>query len=384
MADLSTEAGGGPAVPELFPRAIPTRNTLPPRLKEKRCKSDQLRRAARKALEYSNTIRWHEGDRSMVEPTEALMEVYCASEVEKVMSLLVRSRKAVMHKVALEGGRSRIELTDLGRQFIDLVGPHGGFGSIVAEFPNHAFHPLIELFWKHTVALMWRMPLRLSQDAEVIQQCVDGIRQEASTVAFRKRREKHGKVVRQNTESLLNYIDELFGRWGKLLVIRLDLGYRKAAGISAELAQAHREQLQSYLRTKKFPAVFRGYAWSLESGRSTGPHLHMLLFLDGGQSRQDVMLAKLIGEHWNGVITSGRGRYHNCNADYHPRRGVGLIDHKNAELLKNLKEIVAPYLTKADYYIRTLVEGGRTFGHGQVPAAPARTGRPRNNVQRAA
>ena len=115
-------------------------------------------------------------------------------------------------------------------------------------------------------------------------------------------------------------------------------------------------------------------------GRCAGYHYHWLLFFDGKDSRQDVVLGRAFGEYWQNVVTEKQGRYYNCNADNHHRRGVGMIDHWNTEKMTNLKEFVAPYLTKADYLIRTLVEDGKTFSHGRVPPRKPQTGRPRTRM----
>ncbi|WP_374354210.1 inovirus-type Gp2 protein [Thermomonas sp.] len=348
-------------------------------------KAMQLRRASAQALAYSNTIRWTEDEQARMAFTDATTEAWCAARVESVMSKVVRSDKSVILKVKAAGGGERWIWTPLGREFVDLLGPAGGFGSVKQEFAQHAFNPLIDLFWKHAKALPSRNQIVLDIDAKAIKACVAAIRKEASTPMFRKRRSKHLKHVRRNTESLLNYIDELFERWGTLLVIRLDIGYRRefqgpetgAVNLSYTQVREHREKFMDYVRSKAFPGLLRGFAWSLEMGRTSSFHHHMLLFIDGSESRKDVLLARMLGEHWQNVITDKQGRYYNCNADHHDRSGVGMIRHWNSEKLTNLKEVVAPYLTKADYLIRTVVEDGKTFSHGRVPPATTRSGRPR-------
>ena len=316
--------------------------------------------------------------------TEERTHVWRAHKVEQVMSKLVRSQKPVFIFERMPAGRQRRVLSKLGREFFSVLGDSAVLRSLKLEFPQHTFHPLIELFWKH-VSPMPPLHLSFSDHAELLVNCVKGIRQEASSVEFRKRRYKHRKYVLRNTESLLNYIDELFERWGRLLVIRVDIGYRVSCfGLEEDpftptYAQVRqdREQLFKYLNSKGGPGVMRGFAWSLEMGRTSSYHHHLLLFFDGHQSRQDVSLARRLGEHWKNAITEGRGRYYNCNADEFDRRGVGMIDYWETEKLSALKEVVAPYLTKADYLIRTMVETGKTFSHGRVPPVATRTGRPR-------
>ncbi len=348
-------------------------------------KAEELRRASAKALAYSNTVRWTDGDKALTAYTDANTVVWCAAEVEAVLSRVVRSDKPLFTLTKTPGGRKRWVATPLGKEFIGLLGPNGGFVSVIQEFDHHAFHPLIELFWKHAAPLAsLHHKLGMPGEIEEVIACAKAIRKEAATPAFRKRRSKHLKHVRQNTESLLAYIDGLFDHWGRLLVIRLDLGYKRDfvngegdAVIDYAQVREHREAFLEYLNSGAFPSVLRGFAWSLEMGRTASYHFHWLLFIDGHESQQDITLARVLGEHWDKVITEGKGRYHNCNADRYPDRGVGMIDYWNSDRMEALKVRVATYLTKQDYLIRTLVEDGKTFSHGRLPLVRPNSGRPR-------
>lgn len=370
-------------VPTVSPLVITLKTGKSP--KKKVLKADELRRASAQALDYSNTVRWTDGDKRLIGYSDATTVVWNAARVEAVMSRLVRSNKPLFTRMTTPGGRQRWVATPLGREFVGLLGPDGGFGSVMEEFAHHAFHPLIELFWKHAEPLsVLRYNLPFPGDVEAVLACAKAIRKEGATPAFRTRRSKHLKHVRRNTASLLTYIDGLFGCWGRNLVIRLDTGYQrdfvKGDGddvIDYAQVRAHREAFLAYLHSASCPVLLRGFAWSLEMGRTASFHIHWLLFIDGHESQQDITVARLLGEHWNQVITEGKGRYHNCNADRHPRRGVGMIDYWNSERMENLKEVVAPYLTKQDYLIRTLVEDGKTFSHGRLPLEPPKSGRPR-------
>ncbi|MCY1462462.1 hypothetical protein D9M71_802370 [compost metagenome] len=107
----------------------------------------------------------------------------------------------------------------------------------------------------------------------------------------------------------------------------------------------------------------------------------MLIFLDGSKVREDVVIAKMIGEHWNSVVTEGKGIYFNCNAKKSNYKfcGVGMINHFDLELRENLLRKAVIYITKPDYYKKIVVPGnGRAFGKGVIPKMTgARRGRPR-------
>lgn len=127
-----------------------------------------------------------------------------------------------------------------------------------------------------------------------------------------------------------------------------------------------------------------GYAWKLEYGsEKRGFHCHLLLLLDGAKVRQDVTLARMLGEHWQQVITRGIGFYYNCNADKARYRkcGIGLIRHDDAEGMEGLQEAVK-YLTKIDRCIQIFkLSSARIFGRSQMPAPkdPSAGGRPRGS-----
>jgi hypothetical protein len=56
---------------------------------------------------------------------------------------------------------------------------------------------------------------------------------------------------------------------------------------------------------------------------------------------------------------------------------VGMVHYSDNHKLANLKEVVAPYLTKPDYYFRLVVPKGRTFGTSVSRRCSVRLGRKR-------
>ncbi|WP_191486365.1 inovirus-type Gp2 protein [Pseudomonas sp. FEN] len=234
-------------------------------------------------------------------------------------------------------------------------------------------------------------------------ECFDGlnrfvaaVRERISSGAFKRQISAHVRAANKNCSGLLRYIDALFARHSRLLVLRIDFSYGKGGleieGVSAlrdrlnmlrvvsEKISRHRVELIGYLKNKRAELGMVGFVWKLEYGREKGHHYHMMFFLDGAKVRQDIVIAKRIGEYWNNVITQGKGVYYNCNGDKGKYKycGVGMISYNDAEGLHNLKK-AAVYLAKVDRYISACMpEGKRTFGKGNTPKPSERSaGRPR-------
>lgn len=239
--------------------------------------------------------------------------------------------------------------------------------------------------------------LGLSECFRGLNRFVDAVRERISSGAFKREMSAHMRAANKNYSGLLGYIDALFARYSRLLVLRIDFSYGKgklevedytrpserldALRIVTERIVQDRIELIDYLKNKCPELGMVGYVWKLEYGREKGHHYHMMFFLDGAKVRQDIVIAKLIGEYWNNVITLGKGVYYNCNGnkDKYRHCGVGMINYSEAEKLSNLKEKAAIYLTKADRYVSACMPGNkRTFGKGNSPKVGERSvGRPR-------
>ena len=116
----------------------------------------------------------------------------------------------------------------------------------------------------------------------------------------------------------------------------------------------------------------------MEYAHLTGFHFHLLVFYCGSKHREDITLAKALGEHWVQKITRGNGRYRNCNAKSYPERGLGSISWFELSRIKILKTLVADYLVKVDYLWRFSPEWGRAFFRGNMPSPrDGKRGRPR-------
>ena len=187
---------------------------------------------------------------------------------------------------------------------------------------------------------------------------------------------------RRNLDDLILMINRQFDHHSRLLVIRLDLSYKPEVtdSVPLEYVQRHRNLLLNNRRN--YPDVYGGllsFAWNLEkSEKSGGYHYHMLFLFDGSIRRDDISVARGIGNLWYS-ITEGYGMCYISNFDkkkfeFNGALGIGMVHRFDVQKRINLIEKVAPYLTKkcAEFDIQSgATESGdfRTFGRSWMPPA---------------
>ena len=367
---------------------------------------------------------------------KAITEDTNAAEQVLAIEALVRgiqNSAGTLFEVGLRHGRLTLieKSRPLSRQIREAVGRSDQI--LVRHFPFHAFNPPVDLFLRHKGKLsddlarqrmitqgidrsaypvdgasnlngcelidLVRLPSVLRSgpaplnDDGVHVLCnglnafVTGIREECASAPFKLRLRRFQYGVSKNRKSLLAYVDHLFDRTARLLVIRLDLSYTSAVspsqgGDQAVDFQQARDDRNRFLRSMRSNPLFEGlvgYGWKLEYGLEKGFHFHCLFFFNGAERQQDVWLAEAIGEHWKDTV-GGNGLYWNCNArkeDYR-RLGIGLIDHWDYEKRLNLQQPI-DYLTKPDLHLKLVAPNSqRTFGKGEIRTSEGgRKGRPR-------
>lgn len=220
------------------------------------------------------------------------------------------------------------------------------------------------------------------------------IRSKASTIKKYKQAKQYAANYNMRMfKRLQKYINNLFLRYPKLLVVRLDLEYREDHAEFVTLTQA-RQDISRFISHRRWNRLFAhnvGFIIAREHGKNgCGFHFHCLLFFNGHERRQDINLAKAIGEqYWEGHITrlaceddsaDTRGRYFNCNAKQDDYRylGVGLISHADEVKRSNLSYALI-YLTKEDQGLEGLApRKTKTLTRGLLPRLPkAKNGRKR-------
>ena len=168
-------------------------------------------------------------------------------------------------------------------------------------------------------------------------------------------------------DSLFSYATDLKAIYPKLMVIRVDFGYKQfvsRTNLPLQRIEDDWEQLLWYIKIK-FSDSFAGYAVKFEHGEEKGLHAHSVFFLDGNVVRTDARIARIFGEYWETEVTQGLGVHFNCNtSDYKATLkvcGLGTFTGQESAFWDGMW-IIADYLSKPDVMVRLMLpEGARIF-----------------------
>ncbi|MDH1505255.1 inovirus Gp2 family protein [Aeromonas caviae] len=204
---------------------------------------------------------------------------------------------------------------------------------------------------------------------------------EFKSKAHRKRLNDLKRVESRNQRSIATYVNSLFDQHAKLLVLRLDIGYRKAYYDQLTLDLVTNDR-NSYLRRiqNKYPALV-GYIWKLEYGVDRRFHTHITCFFNGAIHQRDISLGIALGELWEDM-SDNNGSYFNCQVRREDYRewgtdGIGMVHYSDTTKRINLINALG-YLTKLDTQVLAVLPAGRrTFGRMERPSRQPRLGRPR-------
>lgn len=183
---------------------------------------------------------------------------------------------------------------------------------------------------------------------------------------------------KDNKESLLEYVEQIFNHHTKVLMVRVDLGYLNDSKeqITIEQFYRHFEIMRNRLSNQDtFFSNLHGYSWAIEQGKGRGYHVHLLLMYDGTKVQNGSYYAQRVGEKWQ-EITQGHGSYFNLHSkDYiHKLRmagcdiGIGMVSRNNEGDWERVVTVIE-YLTdpaKDEQRLRVkYFRGMQTFGKGQ-------------------
>ncbi|SFP21357.1 YagK/YfjJ domain-containing protein [Pseudomonas borbori] len=314
--------------------------------------------------------------------------------IEPLVVELINSDEQLFHVFERVNGKLAFQSSATGKRLLKVLS--NGQSEFAYYFPVHELNPYVDLLFgcarRTASSLLLSDPAKahpeeLERVVRVLNGLVDDLRVIASGSEFKRLIRGFEKAANKRARSLDAYIDALFERHSRLVVIRLDMSYEsglfnREEGLQEPLLKVKDDWARMQRDLHKGVPIkgLLGFACKLEYGHNKGFHFHLLVFYDGANYRQDVVLAKLLGEHWKNVITKGEGRYFNCNNQQwkYRHRGIGVVGHLDADLIQNLKNGVAGYLSKVDYWVRFSRGCGRSFFRGNMPKdGVAKRGRPR-------
>ena len=173
-------------------------------------------------------------------------------------------------------------------------------------------------------------------------------------------------------DSLFGYATDLKAIYPKLMVIRVDFGYKQSVSrtnLPLQRIEDDWEQLLWYIKIK-FSDSFAGYAVKFEHGEAKGLHAHSAFFLDGNVVRTDARIARIFGEYWESEVTQGLGVHFNCNtSDYKATLkvcGLGTFTGQESAFWDGMW-IIADYLSKPDVMVRLMLpERTKIFRRGAL------------------
>ena len=192
--------------------------------------------------------------------------------------------------------------------------------------------------------------------------------------------------AKKNRQSLTEYVQGLFERHQKLLVLRIDLHYGQAYP-EKDSADQLRDWFGRMLNNRRTNKIFQGmvgHAAKLEYAPVTGFHLHCMFIYNGSLHRHDGLLGQRLGEYWRNVITDQQGRYFNCSAIKNTYKdvGIGLLHYSQCADHVGLQKAI-DYMTKCELLLRARDLGGtrRGFFRGVLPKQRSKSGRRRRVPQ---
>ena len=173
-------------------------------------------------------------------------------------------------------------------------------------------------------------------------------------------------------DSLFGYALDLKAIYPKLMVIRVDFGYKQAisrTNLPLQRIEDDWEQLLWYIKIK-FSDSFAGYAVKFEHGESKGLHAHSVFFLNGNVVRTDARIARIFGEYWESEVTQGLGVHFNCNTSEYKATlkvcGLGTFTGQEPAFRDGIW-IIADYLSKPDVVVRLMLpERTKIFRRGSL------------------
>jgi hypothetical protein len=188
------------------------------------------------------------------------------------------------------------------------------------------------------------------------------------------------------SKSLTQYVDALFARHARLLLVRIDLLYRHGGEpVTLERALADFDRFMANSRHNKIFKGKVGFIRRLEFGDLRGHyHFHLLYFFHGSNRHRGYHACELLGEYWK-KITNGLGHFENCNKNESAYKAkgilaIGMVNHHEFAKRDNLRRVINYFVKRHQLLRRKAVGVTKAITRGEMPAPKANNvGRPRGS-----
>ena len=316
---------------------------------------------------------------------------YCSSliDIDLFIHKVLSTDKPAFHFTRNKNGSITTEKLALSKYF-DCMLPYQSCFSKKYWYSEHC-----ELFFRCIDELgLWGFPKGKPDinttgtnktDGECFNDLLELIRKKSLTNNFKRRLNQRLKNSENNFQSARSYIDKLFSKHSKLLVVRVNPGYLEMYSSKITLEEAQKD-LKRFLGNWRCNKIFEhcvGYIWKLEMGDLKGFHFHLVLFFNGNEVQNEELHASNVNTYWMKVIADGRGLCSDSNRrkDHADHHWVGMIGQSDSEKRENLLKAIK-YLTKTEQYIKLKTSPKtRVFGRGEMLELPEiPRGRPRMKI----
>lgn len=186
----------------------------------------------------------------------------------------------------------------------------------------------------------------------------------------------------ENKIEVQKYCESIIGKYSRILVARVDLGYLQAYSRRIRVGDIYKDLDVLLNRIQNKDGIFKhvvGYIWGVEQGgKSKGFHCHLAIIYDNAyRDGSAAYWGDEIIELWKD-ITRGYGQGYNCwnrervaKLRRENKLGIGVIYRRDSTQVTNFIEAME-YLTdhhkRTLQYLRVKPKGRRVFGKGQLRA----------------
>ncbi|EMB4081209.1 inovirus-type Gp2 protein [Klebsiella aerogenes] len=147
---------------------------------------------------------------------------------------------------------------------------------------------------------------------------------------------------------LRHHLSELFERYSKLLMLRVDFYYSLSSDAWLH-ADKHSTTADMILLLQRCDAIcgLVGFTWVLEYTEQHGYHIHAAFYLNGQKHRKIWPAFKALQALW-GEVTAGEGHAYRCTPQkYYKVQGERVTLHSDTHGRKGMQYILS-YLSKQD------------------------------------